>query len=326
MARVNILSIDGGGIRGIIPAMILAEIERRLQMPIAEQFHLIAGTSTGGILALGLTKPDAQGKPQYTAHDLVALYETEGARIFSRSVWHRLHAVGNIAEEKYPSEGIEQVLDEYFGEARLKDVVTDVLITSYEIERRIPWFFKSRKAKANDEYDFPMKVVARATSAAPTYFEPLKVEASDQSDYYALIDGGVFANNPALCGFVEAQTMFPQAEDILLVSLGTGQLTRRIPYDEARGWGLARWAQPLLNVVFHGVSATVDYHLRHLLPPASDGTKRYYRFQPRLDEGNDDLDDASRTNIRVLKLLAEAIIREHDDDLGDLCQQLTQSA
>ncbi len=326
MARVNILSIDGGGIRGIIPAMILAEIERRLQMPIAEQFHLIAGTSTGGILALGLTKPDAQGKPQYTAHDLVALYETEGARIFSRSVWHRLHAVGNIAEEKYPSEGIEQVLDEYFGEARLKDVMTDVLITSYEIERRIPWFFKSRKAKVNDEYDFPMKVVARATSAAPTYFEPLKVETSDQSDYYALIDGGVFANNPALCGFVEAQTMFPQAEDILLVSLGTGQLTRRIPYDEARGWGLARWAQPLLNVVFHGVSATVDYHLRHLLPPASDGTKRYYRFQPRLDEGNDDLDDASRTNIRVLKLLAEAIIREHDDDLGDLCQQLTQSA
>ncbi|RMG52504.1 MAG: patatin [Acidobacteria bacterium] len=326
MAQVNILSIDGGGIRGIIPAMILAELEDRLPMPIAERFHLIAGTSTGGILALGLTKPDARGRPQYAARDLVALYEREGARIFSRSVWHRLHAVGNIAEEKYPSEGIEQVLDEYFGEARLKDVVTDVLITSYEIERRIPWFFKSRKAKVNDEYDFPMKVVARATSAAPTYFEPLKVETSDRSDYYALIDGGVFANNPALCGFVEAKTMFPQAEDILLVSLGTGQLTRRIPYDEARGWGLARWAQPLLNVVFHGVSATVDYHLRHLLPPASDGTKRYYWFQPRLDEGNDDLDDASRTNIRVLKLLAEAIVREHTDDLENLCQQLAQSA
>lgn len=326
MAQVNILSIDGGGIRGIMPAMILAELEDRLQMPIAERFHLIAGTSTGGILALGLTKPDARGRPQYAARDLVALYEREGARIFSRSVWHRLHAVGNIAEEKYPSEGIEQVLDEYFGEARLKDVVTDVLITSYEIERRIPWFFKSRKAKVNDEYDFPMKVVARATSAAPTYFEPLKVETPDRSDYYALIDGGVFANNPALCGFVEAKTMFPQAEDILLVSLGTGQLTRRIPYDEARGWGLARWAQPLLNVVFHGVSATVDYHLRHLLPPASDGTKRYYRFQPRLDEGNDDLDDASRTNIRVLKLLAEAIVREHADDLKDLSQQLAQSA
>ena len=324
--QIRVLSIDGGGIRGIIPAMILAEIEKRTHKPISELFHLIAGTSTGGILALGLVKPDAHGKPAYSAQQAIALYDREGARVFSRSIWHRLHAVGSIAEEKYPADGIEAVLDEYFGDARLKDALTDVFITAYEIERRFPFLFKSRKARKDPIYNFPLKQAARATSAAPTYFEPLKLEAEagDTAEYYALVDGGVYANNPALCAYVEAKTMFPEADDFLVVSLGTGEMTRPLPYDQARAWGLIQWAQPILNVVFDGVSDTVDYQLKQLLPKKK-GAQRYYRFQVRLDEGNDDLDDASRTNIRVLKLLAEAIIRDNREALGTLCDELVAS-
>ncbi len=102
-----ILSIDGGGVRGIIHAMILAELERRTGKRIHELFGLIAGTSTGGVLALGYARPGAEGGPEYTAADLVDLYGNEGHRIFHRSVWHRMRAVGNLAEEKYSSEGIE---------------------------------------------------------------------------------------------------------------------------------------------------------------------------------------------------------------------------
>jgi patatin-like phospholipase/acyl hydrolase len=316
---IKVLSIDGGGIRGIIPAMVLTEIERRTQRPISGLFHLIAGTSTGGILALGLTKPGARGKPDKTAKELVNLYEMEGGRIFSRSVWHRIHAAGNLAEEKYPSDGIEQVLEEYFGGARLKDALIDVLITSYEIERRIPWFFNTRNARTKSGYDFPMKQVARATSAAPTYFEPLKIDTEDRSDYYALIDGGVFANNPGMCAYVEAKNTYPDADDFMVVSLGTGELTRRLPYEEVKGWGLARWVQPLISVMFDGVSDTVDYQLKNLLP-----VNRYFRFQIRLDEGNDDMDDATRTNIRVLKLLAEDIIRDNSQTLDTLCGHLVE--
>jgi uncharacterized protein len=104
---IRVLSIDGGGIRGIIPAMVLAEIEKRTKKPISELFGLIAGTSTGGILALGLTKPDDRGRPQYTAEELISLYEKEGATIFSRSPWHQLYSLWNLAEEKYSSDGIE---------------------------------------------------------------------------------------------------------------------------------------------------------------------------------------------------------------------------
>jgi patatin-like phospholipase/acyl hydrolase len=321
--RVKVLSIDGGGIRGIIPAMILAEIERRTERPIAQLFDLIAGTSTGGIIALGLTKPGVEGKPEYTAQQLVRLYETEGSTIFARPIWHRLIAGGNFLEEKFPSSGIEGVLDSYFGEARLKDVLTNVLISSYEIEKRFPFFFKSSRAKQHADYDFPLKKVARATSAAPTYFEPLKLEAQESPGYYALVDGGVYANNPAMCGYVEAVCAQPELCEYLVVSLGTGELTRPIPYDDAKDWGLAMWAQPILDVVFDGVSDTVDYQLRQLLPAREDGAKRYYRFQTTLTMGNDNMDDASQTNLFALKALAKRIISQDDSDLAQLCEQLT---
>lgn len=319
---IRILSIDGGGIRDIIPAMVMAEIEKRTQQPIARLFHLIAGTSTGGILALGVTKPGEDGVPQYTANDGVRLYEKEGPRIFPQSVWQRIRS---LSEEKYPAEPMETVLDEYFGEVRLKDALTDVFITSYEIERRIPWFFRSARARQNPDYDFPMKQVARATSAAPTYFEPAQIRVEGLPDYYALIDGGVFANNPALCAFVDARKMYPDASRFLLVSLGTGEATRRIPYPDAKGWGLVSWAQPALNVVFHGVSATVDYQLRQLLPDI-EGVQCYFRFQTRLDDDTDDMDNTSEENMRALKLAAESLIHDQDRALDRLCRLLVEAA
>jgi patatin-like phospholipase/acyl hydrolase len=328
----KVLSIDGGGIRGIIPAMVLAEIEAQTGRQIAEMFDLIAGTSTGGILALGLTLPTDGGKPRYAAEDLIGLYEKEGPRIFSRSVAHRIDSVGGISEEKYPSEGVERVLEEYFSEARLKDALTRVFVTSYEIQLRAPFFFRSERAKNEANYDFPMRQVARATSAAPTYFEPAKVEAEGPVDYYALVDGGVFANNPTMCAYVEARKIleargvdFPTETDLLVVSLGTGQLTDRIRYDEAAGWGLLEWARPVIDVVFDGVSDTVDFQLKELLP-RRDGLRRYYRFQMELVEVSDAMDDASEDNVRDLKLLARTMIDGEDERLSELYEQLERDA
>ena len=317
----KVLSIDGGGIRGIIPAIVLAEIERRTGKRIAEMFDLVAGTSTGGILALGLTKPGQDGKPEYSAKKLIELYETEGGKIFSIPVWHRVHSGWGLAEEKYPSEGIEEVAKEYFGDVRLAQAYKEVLVAAYEIEKRGPWFFKRRHALDPDEGFNPfMREVARATSAAPTYFEPLQLKVGSLGNR-AFIDGGVHSNNPAMCAYVEAIKIHPEEKDFLVVSLGTGEPTRNMPYEEVKGWGLALWAQPILNVVFDGVADTVDYQLRELLVSESDN-RRYYRFQTVLDIGKDDMDDASRTNIAALKTKAQEIISKNDAVLDALCAQL----
>lgn len=321
---VRILSIDGGGIRGIIPAMVLARIEAQTQKRISELFDLIAGTSTGGLLALGLTKPrKGTTKPQYKAEELVGLYEQEGSIIFSPKTFAKLRA---LADEKYPANGIESVLKKYLGNTLLSEALTDVIVPSYDIEQRRPYFFKSRKAKNDPDRDFPMQKVARATSAAPTYFEPLKLEADELVDYYALIDGGVFANNPAMCAYVEAKSIYPDATDFLVVSLGTGELTTRLFYNQVRDWGMLQWAQPILHVVFDGISDTVDYQLKLLLPALEEGTNRYYRFQTSLaGDLGDHLDNADPKNITNLKRLAQDMIDKNEAVLKTLCQQLLNS-
>lgn len=345
---LRVLSIDGGGIRGLIAAMVLAELEQRTGRPISESFDLIAGTSTGGILALGLTVPDVAGTgPRYSAEDLVGLYIEEGPRIFRRSLWRKVTALDNILEEKYPSGPIEDVLQRYFGDARLKDALTPVLVPCYEIERRQPFFFKSHRAVEDDDFDYAMWDVARATSAAPTYFEPHRIEVPGGASpgYWSLVDGGVFANNPAMSAYVESRDTRwfgtgaggpggpgeaggapggAGGEDLVLLSLGTGELTRPIPHDEAVTWGVAQWVQPLLAVVFDGISDTTDYHLRSVMRDVHVGG--YHRLQVRLLEGSDDLDDTSATNLRMLQLLAERLIAERAEVLDRVVADLQPPA
>lgn len=299
--------------------MLLAWLERRTGQPVSQLFDIVSGTSTGGILALGLVRPDSSGRPAYSAGDMAALYEREGARIFDRSFWHKLRSLGALGDQKYLSAGIDGVLQQYFGETRLSEALTSVLIPSYEIERRVPFFFKSEAARAKVTHDFPMWQVARATSAAPTYFEPARLESTHSGDYWALIDGGVFANNPAACALVEARTQFPKARDFLVCSIGTGILTRRIAYNDARNWGVARWAKPILDIVLDSASETVDYQCNQLLPG-----DRYFRFQTSLEHGSERMDETSPAHLRRLRLIGEKMIRDNAAALDAVAGELVE--
>jgi len=218
------------------------------------------------------------------------------------------------------------VLEGYFGETRLKDALCDVVVPAYEIERRFPFFFKVSKARTKQYYDYPMKTVIRAATAAPTYFEPARISIDGPNDYYALVDGALFAYNPGMCAYTEVLHRFPDHESIIMVSLGTGELTRRLPYDEVKDWGAARWAQPTFALMCDGICDVVDYQLQQLLPATADGMRQYYRFQARLDVGNDDMDDASSNNVRVLKLLAEDMLQASRATLRQLSEQLLRWA
>jgi hypothetical protein len=126
------------------------------------------------------------------------------------------------------------------------------------------------------------------------------------------VDGGVFATNPAMCAY--AQT----GGDLdVLVSLGTGEHTRRLPYEDVKDWGRLEWARPVLDVVFDGTADAVDLQLQALL-----GTG-YVRLQTPLDEASDDLDDVSPENLAALEREAERLIAARDDELDRLCARLT---
>jgi patatin-like phospholipase/acyl hydrolase len=317
---VRILAIDGGGIRGLIPAIVLAEIERRTGRRTADLFDLIAGTSTGGILACGLTRAGEDGRPVFTAADLIGLYESEGPEIFERRLLKRVTSVDGLIDERYDDSGLNAALLRYLDSARLSDTATEVFITAYEIERRQAFFFRSSRARVDPTYDFTLVDAARATSAAPTYFEPARVRDVAGAATYALVDGGVFALNPAMTAYAEIAAGGRTGDIELVVSLGTGSHTRRIAFEDARGWGQIGWARPIIDVVFDGVAQTVDFELARLLGP-----DRYVRLQTRLDEASDALDDAGNRNLEALRREGARLIEARSADLDRIAAALAST-
>jgi uncharacterized protein len=313
---VKVLCIDGGGIRGLIPALVLAEIEQRTGRRIAELVDLVAGTSTGGILACGLTRPGPDGRPLYSAQELAGIYVEEGPRIFHRSLLKRIFSVDGWVDERYDDDGLDAALARYLGEATLSQALADVLVTAYEISDRLAFFFRSARARSDPAYDFPLVQVARATGAAPSYFEPAEATDVAGARTYPLIDGGVFAVNPSMCALADVTAAGRADELRLMLSLGTGEHTRSYSFEQTRSWGQLEWARPVLDMVFDGVADTTDFEAATLMGD------RYVRLQTELNIASDDLDDASDSNLAALRREAEQLIAASQEELDRVCRIL----
>jgi patatin-like phospholipase/acyl hydrolase len=307
----RVLALDGGGIRGLIPARVLDEIETHMERPVADMFDLVAGTSTGGILALGLTKPGEGDKPQFSASDMCDLYLKEGTQIFPHSTFQEVKTLHGLTDARYPAEPIERILAEYFGDTMLSRALKEVVIPSYDLSAPGPYFFKREYAtNQTEDWDVKMALVARATSAAPTYFDPAILPAPEGVRDHALVDGGTFANDPTLAGYVDALRLKKEVPRVVVVSIGTGQAPQRlgsgpIPIEANRvqHFGLGKWARPLLEVVLDGVPKAVEYQMG-VIQSANPPALRYYRLQSALPTASHALDDASPEN--CTKLIADA--------------------
>ncbi|UJQ20668.1 patatin-like phospholipase family protein [Wolbachia endosymbiont of Delia radicum] len=301
-----ILSIDGGGIRGIIPAMILSRIEQKTGKPISQIFDLLVGTSTGATIVAGLCKKDSKGKLQYSADDLVNLYQEYGPYIFKSSFLRR-SIFSWINGAQYPSKNIEYVLHKYFGDDILKNTLSNVLITSYDIHNNCPFFFKSWKEDINF---IKLRDVLRAATAAPTYFAPkyLKVNQKEM----VLIDGGVFANNPAACSYASSRKLFPN-DDVVLLSIGTGRSSHSIKYLRSKRFGKISWIKPLINVMFASGLDCVNYQLDQII------NNSYIRIQSQLKVASTEMDNTTYENIKCLKKEAQTMIECNQKAIDKFC-------
>jgi len=322
----RILSIDGGGIRGIIPGQILISLEKKLQIAsgnpdarIADFFDLIAGTSTGGILTCALLCPDRphnSGRPRFTAAEAVDIYLERGNEIFNVSIWQAIQSLGGLAEEKYSARELEKALRDYFGDIWLSQLLKPCLITAYDLKEQRARFFTQHDSARDNLPDFLVRDVARAASAAPTYFEPPRLRSSI-GEAIPLIDGGVFANNPALCAYAEVRAKLSRAgaEGMALLSLGTGYgRKKKFEYNAVKTWGKIEWIKPLIDIMMSGVSETVDFQLKQLFDSAGK-PDQYLRINDRLRQADPDMDDASEQNLARLKREGRRIARDFDDKL-----------
>lgn len=323
MARY-ILSIDGGGIRGVAPARMLVHVDQALQRAggprVSEAFDLLVGVSTGalvaGALAAGPSDPAA----------VVELYRTQGERIFGRQ--GLLAGLRNFFRQKHSAKPLEALLKEVFADLTLGQLRRNLLIPFYSMHPGEPRAVFAHGGPAypldaggHDYGPLLLREVVRASTAAPTYFNPAEVRENGASERVAYlgIDGGLFANNPALCAYVEARKLFP-GEEIVVVSMGCGKAKTTYPRG-IRNWGLFDWIAPahgvpLLKAVMHGQTDSVDHQMRVLLGPA--GGDAFYRFEFPLDDVGKGLDDASAANIDRLIAAADRAMAEGAATVADI--------
>jgi patatin-like phospholipase/acyl hydrolase len=340
----RILSLDGGGIRGILTGKVLEALEDKLnkhyikkhgqarEKPIrlGEYFDLIAGTSTGGILTCMLLcpHPDDPTYPLFSAKEAVDMYLTKGNEIFRRRLENRLlRMFGGFGGAKFTDESIEDILKFYLKEAKLSQMLKPCLITTYDIQERQAVFFTSFDAKSRPEKDFPMWQVARSTSAAPTYFPPARALRGDGFMNHT-VDGGLFANNPTMCAFIEALKIFRDSEgrvispdQMLIVSIGTGAVVTPYNYDEARSWGILKWLKPVLEIMMSGVSETVDYQMRKLFRTLDSGNQ-YFRIMPELGSAKEDMDLTTGKNLEALHQAGIKTAEKEDEALERIAKLL----
>ena len=343
MKKIRILSVDGGGIRGILPGTILMQLEKILQKKdnstrkIGDYFDMIAGTSTGGILACIYLMPGEDGKAKYSAQEAVDLYIKNGQTIFDRTILEKITSAGGIIHEKYSHDALYELLTTYFGDETLNNFIKPSLITSYEITDRKSIFFTSADA-SDDMYNFKIRDVARATSAAPTYFAPAHIE-SLSGQIFTLVDGGMFANNPALCAYAEARkTNFskilndadkkdkPTAQDMIIVSLGTGSVKKQYHYDDFEHAGEIKWLEPVIDILMAGNSETVAYQLTQMyLTLADEFQKNYFRLEPGLKEACSEMDEATPENINNLYQAGLTYVHDNISHLEEIADKILEN-
>jgi patatin-like phospholipase/acyl hydrolase len=291
MSYYHILSLDGGGILGMLTAKLLERLEMA-HPGFLSKINLFAGTSTGGILALGL----AAG---LTPQEIGRLYEESSTTVFADSVWDDIRDLGKLTGADYSNEPLKQAILDLIGEMTLGDLQKRVLVPSFDLDSEAhgsgalrtwkPKFFHNFPGKDSDA-DEKVVDVALRTGAAPTYF-PI---------YQGYIDGGVVANNPSMCAL--AQVLSPEAggqklRQVTLLSMGTGINPRYLPQQDA-DWGLVQWAPHLFSLMVEGSIGLADYQCKQFLG------KRYLRINPVLPQpiGMDRVDQ-----IPLLKEVAEEV-------------------
>lgn len=344
----KILSIDGGGIRGIIPGQILVSLEQKLKnksgkpkAALSDYFDLFAGTSTGAILSAAYICPDKQ----FSAQAAVDLYYREGQQIFYADFWQKIKSLGNWNDEKYSAKAFEEVLNTAFAETRLSELVKASCFVAYDVAadneagQACPIVFTAHDALEQNK-DYKLKDLLRGSSAAPTYFEAARVSAIDNSAMnHVLIDGGVVANDPTLCAYSEALKLddVDGIKDMLIVSLGTGNIHQAYQYQTIKNWGKISWANPLVNISIDGSSQLTQYHMEKITSTVESAQREqakqegiifqssiYHRIQPELYDADSSLDNVSAENIEQLKIAGIKNAEVYDAQLDRIAELLLQ--
>ncbi|KAG8382703.1 hypothetical protein BUALT_Bualt05G0105000 [Buddleja alternifolia] len=314
---ITVLSIDGGGIKGILPAVVLEFLESQLQeldgedVRLADYFDVIAGTSTGGLVTAMLTSPNENNRPLYAAKEIKPTFFPFGK------------VAKSLMGPLYDGRHLHSILKEKLKNIKLSQAITNVVIPAFDIKRLQPVIFSTYEAKRSPLLDAKFSDICISTSAAPTFLPGHEFQTKDENGNvreYNLIDGGVAANNPALIAITQVtKQMFDSSIDyfrmrpvdfprLLTISIGTGAARIEEKYNSklASKWGILNWLHyggttPLIEIFTQASADMVDYH-NSLIFQSLYSEDNYLRIQSSVDVATEEnLDKLVQIGERLLK-------------------------
>ncbi|KAF3683467.1 Patatin-like protein 2 [Capsicum annuum] len=322
---ITILSIDGGGVRGIIPATILSYLESQLQeldgkdARLADYFDVIAGTSTGGLVTAMLTAPDENNRPLYAAKDITPFYLEHCPKIFPQKNCGWFASIGKMMQAligpKYDGKYLREIVKEKLKNTRLSNTITNVVIPTFDIKKLQPTIFSSYETKRSACYDAKLSDICISTSAAPTYLPAHNFTVEDSKGNvreHNLIDGGVAANNPKYNNN-NKPSVFPLSG----VWGGTGAAKSEQKYNSslAAKWGIVDWlfhkgSTPLIEVFSQSSADMVDYH-NSVVFQALHSEKSYLRIQEDELNGTEaSVDVSTKENLERLVEIGKNLLKK----------------
>lgn len=333
----TVLCIDGGGVRGIIPARILQNIEERTGKPIAELFDMVGGISTGAIVAGGLTVPDEQDplKPKYTAENVKDLYFKHAPRIFPEMRFKAIHQMTSSAA--YDPRPLEETLSTYFGETRLRESLIHLMIPAIDIKNFKPVWMKSIKGQKDLSLEgwssMLMRDAIRGATTAPTYFPARYVTTTPNEDVpgvqhrHTLIDGGFYSGNAMRRMLTQARKLAPPDAEIVVVHLGTGMVGNSLSPDEWNRLGPLGMLSKNRGSILMSLAVNISIldmadELRDELGDRFLSFNGNINFEDRKAFPSTDMDDASPGNMKLLENFADSIIKDSAADFDRLCVML----
>nr|XP_018684333.1 PREDICTED: patatin-like protein 2 [Musa acuminata subsp. malaccensis] len=340
---VTVLSIDGGGVRGLIPATILAFLESKLQeldgpdVRIADYFDVIAGTSTGGLVTTMLTAPNNDGRPLFAAKDIIQFFLDNSPKFFPQKkagiVWNLFDAATG---PKYDGKYLHSKIQELLGDTKLSQTLTNIVIPTFDIKLLQPIVFSTFETKYTPLKDALLSDICIGTSAAPTYLPGHYFQTEDHQGgtrEFNLVDGGVAANNPndgqTLTAMsqvtkeilMENADFFPikpaDSGRFLVISLGTGSNKQegKFSAQESAKWGLLEWlynkgSTPIIDIFFQASADMVDIHVPVLFR-ALHSEEHYLRIQDDTLVGDaSSVDISTRENLEKLVEMGNELLKK----------------
>lgn len=296
------VSFDGGGGLGLLAAAAVWHIQAEFKINFPGSADLLAGTSAGGLNALGY----ASGM---SPRDVVDFYRDRGRDIFSRSTWRRLTSFSGLGRAKYSRRKADRLLKEQFGDLTMADLGTDIVVPAWDVRLGRAVLFSTREARENPHKNFRLRDVAAATSAAPSFFGVAKFEGPDGVQNY-MADGGLFANNPSVILSAEMVKKGYDPKKSIVLSFGSGEVSLARDGASMTDAGALQWGPgEMIKLIMASGQKFAHDTARGIYG------ENYTRFQAELDEAHTAMDDTSSGQTDYLISLAARMVDEKHDRL-----------